>query len=154
MVGSHACLLASPAWPSKALSGCCCPYCTLSLLCLTGYCAVQREILRQIAVLNDRLYMGIRAEQVLPGATAAKRPDASHWKTVMVGSQPFSLLAAEAHEHVMSKEMIVSRLACVLAPSWLLTMEPWSVLLSCKATRNGLLFCDSCQMERGRCLRL
>ena len=69
------------------------PVCTRSWLCVTEAGAVQREILRQIAVLNDRLYMGIRAEQVLPGATAAKRPNAAHWKTVMVGSEPSGLLA-------------------------------------------------------------
>lgn len=46
--------------------------------------AVQRVIARRLAVLNDRLYMGIRAEQVMPGESAAKRPDMAHWKTVVV----------------------------------------------------------------------
>ena len=75
----------------------------LALLCMISSCALQREILRQVAVLSDRLYMGIRAEQVMPGASAAKRPDAAHWKTVLVRSQLFCLLAAEAHDRLSSK---------------------------------------------------
>ena len=120
---------------------------------------MQREILRQIAVLNDRLYMGIRAEQVLPGATAAKRPDAAHWQTVMVSAEPFCLLAAGAHKCVSSKYNIQRWLACALAPCagsmifWLLVVESWSVLLSCEATRTELKSCDSRNLERAECLR-
>ena len=103
---------------------------------------MQREILRQIAVLNDRLYMGIRAEQVLPGATAAARPDAAHWKTVVVSCQLSCLLAAETHMCV--KQVCYTVLVCVPAAcagsmiAWLLVTDPWSVLLSCESARREL----------------
>ena len=88
--GAFACM------PEQRTSVMVLPIAPRSLLRMTGSGAVQREILRQVAVLNDRLYMGIRAEQVMPGASAAKRPDAAHWKTVVVSSEPFCLLAAGA----------------------------------------------------------
>ncbi len=45
---------------------------------------VQRDVQAQLAVLSDRLYKTIRAEQVMPGESPAKRPDLAHWKTVLV----------------------------------------------------------------------
>ena len=47
-------------------------------------CLAQRDIQAQLAVLSDRLYKAIRAEQVMPGVSPAKRPDLAHWRTVLV----------------------------------------------------------------------
>ena len=47
-------------------------------------CPMQRDISSRLAVSADRLYMGIRAEQVMPGASSAKRPEATHWNIVVV----------------------------------------------------------------------
>ena len=47
-------------------------------------CVMQRDVQAQLAVLSDRLYKTIRAEQVMPGESPAKRPDLAHWRTVLV----------------------------------------------------------------------
>ena len=49
---------------------------------------VQRDVQAQLAVLSDRLYKTIRAEQVMPGESPAKRPDLAHWRTVLVRCSP------------------------------------------------------------------
>ena len=46
--------------------------------------AMQRDVQAQLAVLGDRLYKTIRAEEVMPGDSPAKRPDLAHWRTVLV----------------------------------------------------------------------
>ena len=55
---------------------------------LTASGVMQRDIQGQLAVLSDRLYKAIRAEQVMPGESPAKRPETSHWRTVLVRASP------------------------------------------------------------------
>lgn len=57
---------------------------------------MQRDISSRLAVSADRLYMGIRAEQVMPGTSSAKRPEATHWKTVVVRPAVRSVVLCDA----------------------------------------------------------
>jgi hypothetical protein len=41
-------------------------------------------MMERMALLNDRLFLTVYGQQILPGAGPAGRPDPAHWQHVLV----------------------------------------------------------------------
>ncbi len=48
--------------------------------------------MERMALQNDRLFLTVYGQQVLPGDRPTGRPDPSHWRTVLVSSRVLCFL--------------------------------------------------------------